>query len=958
MNSGFRQSVQNLPFDSASQEKREMRNTCLVFFLLLLFAVSADAQMQSVFDIQVDGSIAEVPVTLAARYSPHSIELRKVDKGASPILNLVDSRGTGVTVKTVKTKGDRAAINVPATTNGEFTLIVRSRSYGVFRADVWINNELVTKGVVFSHGTSVSLPRFGAGERAVAVSPPGGLASHNAYLASEDGLHILQRWSGGQTTLPGRESGSYVGLYGSTVFGKKGRLTIYRNDPMNDADGDGLGNRLEVAIKTCASRASLVTGVSCQAIADTRDTDGDGLWDAWELMGKGPALPLPTWGANPRHKDIFVEVDFRRLTLQDNENGLAERMPPIVARQVADVYGDRATTDPALRAAHAMDVGNPDGEPGISLHFDTGVAPQTAADATIYGDWGGYTAVNAVPDGAGGYRPQTPHEAMVNNLTDSRRGIFHYVLGYMSGGGACGVGIACGFNMASASNSAHEFGHTLFLDHNGPAGTHEPNCKPNYPSLINYAFPAGMFSDGRGFPALNNHALIETGVAASQPALLNVLRSMFGYRVDATTGSVDWNRDGIFQPVNQPVRAYANLQPGNGGGCEFTREGEVPVGTTSRRAPAVVRHNGLIWVFTVTLDHKLEYSYMASPWTCQNVDNCPPPTFPHHVVRDIGPIDSLDAATINVNGQWLIIVVGIRPDGSLFEVWQRMSDWQVIWGSEVTVPGSPAAGEPSLAVSRDGKRVALAYKGTDGILRYRTRGPASWGPEQLVTVGGLSLTMNEVSSPGIAYTGLPIGVVGGQEHLVGAFATADGSFKLYTLRTGFFQPGWTRLPIPHDNLPLVVGRPSMAWTASEPGNNLAERSVGGSVNVGRFYLVYPSFRSTEEMQTSKNPVRMAMSYIDDEGVFRIGLVSYFDNYWSYAFGIDLLQPGELGLRAAEVYSIPNAFGMVKFRPHADGISNLLYKNYNDWPVLAWGSCRVLADSQDPSMQVSCPPKPW
>ncbi len=939
-----------------------MRNPCFVLFLFFVSAASVDAQMQRVFDIQIDGSIAEVPVILTPRQSPHKIELRNVDKGASPILDLLDMRGMAVAVKTVKSKSwwswrDRTAISVPAIQTGEFKLVVRSRSEGVYRADLWVNDVLTTRGVVFSRGTSINLPRFTSGEQAVAVSPPRGLASHHAYLVNEDGLHILQRWSGPQTALPGRESGSYVALYGSTVFGHKGRLWIYRNDPMNDADGDGLGNQLEGAIKTCASRASVVGGMSCQAIADARDTDSDGLWDTWELLGRG-AVPLPTWGANPRHKDIFVEVDFRRLTLQDNQNGLAERMPPMVARQVADVYADRATTDPALRAAHAAEVGNPDGEPGINLHFDTGVAPQTAADATVYGDWGGYTAVNAVPDGTGGYRPQTPHEAMVNNLTESRRGLFHYVLGYMSGGGACGVGIACGFNMASASNSAHEFGHTLFLDHNGPVGTHEPNCKPNYPSLINYAFPAGMFSDGRGFPVINNHALIETGVAAGQPALLDVLRLSFGYKVDAGTGSVDWNRDGVFQPANQPVRAYANYQPGNSGGCEFTREGEVPVGTTSQRAPAVVRHNGLIWIFTVTLDHRLEYSYMASPWACQNIDNCPTPAFPHHVVRDIGPIESIDAATINVNGEWLIIVVGIRPDGSLFEVWQKMSDHQVIWGSEVTVEGSPAAGEPSLAVSRDGKRVALAYKGTDGILRYRTRGPATWGPEQQVTVGGFPIRMNEMSSPGIAYTGLPIGIVGGQENLVGAFATVDGAFNLYALHTGLPQRGWTRLPIPHDNLPLVVGRPSMAWTGSEAGITPVEQTARGPVTVGRFYLVYPSFRSMEEAETSKNPVRMAMSYVADDGTFRIGLVSYFDNYWSYAFGIDLLQPGEVGLRAAEVYSIPNSFGKVKFRPHADGISNLPYRNYNDWPVVAWGSCRVLADSQPPSMQTGCPPRPW
>ena len=59
------------------------------------------------------------------------------------------------------------------------------------------------------------------------------------------------------------------------------------------------------------------------------------------------------WGANPRHKDIFIEVDFRRLTLSDNQNGVAQHMTPMVARQMAGIYADDATTDAAMRAQHA-----------------------------------------------------------------------------------------------------------------------------------------------------------------------------------------------------------------------------------------------------------------------------------------------------------------------------------------------------------------------------------------------------------------------------------------------------------------------------------------------------------------------------------------------------------------------------------------------------------------------------
>src|SRR5207249_12216291 len=110
-------------------------------------------------------------------------------------------------------------------------------------------------------------------------------------------------------------------------------------------------------------------------------------------------------------------------------------------------------------------------------------------------------------------------------------------------------------------------------------------------------------------------------------AFLDTLKSKVGYRVDATTGSVDWNRDGTFGPANARVRAYANLLPGNSGGCEFTREGEQQIGAKSERSPAVVRCYDHIWVFSVTLDNKLDYTYTMPTWICSNIDDCPNPVF-------------------------------------------------------------------------------------------------------------------------------------------------------------------------------------------------------------------------------------------------------------------------------------------------------------------------------------------
>jgi hypothetical protein len=949
-----------------------MRSACLVSVLLAVLAASAAAQTR-VFDIVVSGPIAEVPVSLSARQAGHAIQLKNVQAGAAPVMEIVAERGGEV--PGVVRRGDLPVIGLPGQSHGTYRLIIYDRlSEAPRTADVWVDGAIAVPHVVFSRGARLALPAMAAGETAIAVAPPGGLNTHTAFLLNAGG-HIVRQASGPITRLTAQSPGDAVVLYGTTAFGASGKLRVFRNDVLTDADGDGVGDGLEAALETCASASASVPGIACATVADARDTDGDGLWDSWEAFGVFPSngteyVPLQMWGANPRHKDIFVEVDFRRLTLSDNQNGLAEHMTPMVARQMAGIYGDAATTDAALRTQHAQDAGNPDGLPGVSLHLDTGVAPETPSDLTIFGDWGGYSAVDAVNDGMGNYNPQTPGGAMATNFNPVRRGLFHYVLGYTSGGGACGVGIACGFNMADAGNSSHEFGHTLFLDHNGPAGTHEPNCKPNYPSLMNYAYiDSGyrLFSDGHGLPPLNNHSLPESGaVSPSETTYLDTLKNTFRYRVDMAAGSVDWNRDGQFSPAGTTVRAYANYRPYDYGGCEFTREGEVPVGTKSDRSPAVLRYNGLIWLFTVNLNHELEYTYTASPWTCQNTDDCPPPEFPYHVLRNIGPVEGVDAAAINVNGAWVIIVVGIRPDGTIFETWMRMAGWLIVWESTVTVPASPAAGEPSLAVSQDGRSVALAYRGTDNIVRYRTRTTATWRPEEQIVVGGHPLEMSPNASPGLVFAGLPIGMTVGQEHVMAAVADTNGWIQLYT-REGFPHPGWTSLGIPYEGMYSPIGRPAMAWTGTAPANALAAGAGAASATsttVGRFYLVYLEYNPPVAEVTNPNPTRMAMSYVDTSGTLRIGLGSYFDNVWSYAFGIDLLQPGEVGLRAAVTYSIPNAGShpdslyQVRFRPHADGISDLPYSNKNDWPVIAWGSCAVLAAQQPPPMKTTCAPRPW
>jgi hypothetical protein len=83
------------------------------------------------------------------------------------------------------------------------------------------------------------------------------------------------------------------------------------------------------------------------------DSDGDGLLDKWEREGVN-GVDLPGMGADPNHKDLFVEIDWlpqnppSRLAIQNLKRAFAAA--PVDAGRVL----------------------NPDGKPGINLWVDTG----------------------------------------------------------------------------------------------------------------------------------------------------------------------------------------------------------------------------------------------------------------------------------------------------------------------------------------------------------------------------------------------------------------------------------------------------------------------------------------------------------------------------------------------------------------------------------------------------------
>lgn len=265
-------------------------------------------------------------------------------------------------------------------------------------------------------------------------------------------------------------------------------------------DGDNLQIGLELAVRTCGA-----------------DTDGDGLFDQWETDGidhDGDGVidvDLAAMGADPNHKDLFVQVSWM-VSPDDGwctSSGacipsIAEFSPPSseALRRVGDAFD-------------AAPVTNPDGEPGIRLHLDAGSS--TPREYAIGGEdmlggplpateWADPLFSEPLPEGTSdgdtaafleAFEPGT--ELLERWVPEARRSAFTwalYVPEIEKDGGPVGVAsgtpsdmfVVAGRDLRSVDIEAvtfmHEFGHTLGLGHGGPDDVH---LKPNYLSIMNYA---------------------------------------------------------------------------------------------------------------------------------------------------------------------------------------------------------------------------------------------------------------------------------------------------------------------------------------------------------------------------------------------------------------------------------------------------------------------------------------
>lgn len=250
------------------------------------------------------------------------------------------------------------------------------------------------------------------------------------------------------------------------------------------------------------------------------DRDHDGLLDDWEINGipytgaSGDPGRFDLPGADPDHKDLYVEVDAM------SGFGLSDGAVALLADAFADAPRD-----------------NPDGTEGITLHVlrddtDLNHVPAWATDGCwpiefeVWRDnWFGTRAERDGPDRAALLGAKA--KAYRYCILADRAGSKNY--------GGCGqlggdnfviyLGSRGYSDKEQAGLFMHELGHNLGLD---DGGGDDVICKTNYPSVMNYllTFPYPFSEsfweldysrqDAGQFPVLDEQSLDETaGIGTS-----------------------------------------------------------------------------------------------------------------------------------------------------------------------------------------------------------------------------------------------------------------------------------------------------------------------------------------------------------------------------------------------------------------------------------------------------------
>lgn len=723
-------------------------------------------------------------------------------------------------------------------------------------------------------------------------------------------------------------------------------VNVYANDP-DDEDGDGLGTLLEAALGTCDDDVA----PGCD-VFDPRDTDRDGISDSAEVLGieagYGSQL-LPRMGADPRHKDVFVEIDYESSF---GSNPFTE--------------ADALLVQEKFDAGSAADLQNPDGLPGVRVHLDIDKA--CPSQPTVCGDWVGS---NGVPPGIG------LGDAANDHMNPAREDVFRYAL--MRDGGNEGQAIGPEFHWSASWGNrqlltfTHELGHTLGIGHEGNPSWGLVNAKPHYASLMNYSYPGFEFSLGENDMVLDPSLVDESagiGTDASH------LAGWPYYREVGPADEVDWDFDFTFaEGHGEQVRAPLTYATYGGSGALGTNQAEIVddpglPGVTPALAQGPYDR---MYAFHVGADDRLYYQLAdmdgpgadgSCPGGAELGDVCTQWSAPVQVPTDH------DVLGISVVFEEYAMMIAYRADDDevrLRRMFVRSSSGALTpYGPDLPL-GDHTDTAPEIHVMRvdpanfggDDHVVAIFYRHPlGGAYRWKTMANA-W--TSLVTSQGLVL--DEAGSPiegreAPTFVNWPYDPHGSpQGTSCGALTDTAGHVRIYCYDAGSNR--FEQLPAFEGQGPVTAGKPGLAYHAYR--SYLGEPHLGDPSR-GAFWLAV----TEDHVEYDRVRVWISDPVSEQPGEALADLVfpderqGWFYNRWMNLIegsGLVLYDDPTLGAMKAlavhDNHSDLYAWSRIaRFYPFADGTFRAELRDGNDFHIMERGICAGLLGKP------ACGPSTW